>query len=76
MPFTPMIFPFFSQGAPKEEDVDARYVLDFTEQFVPYLPQKVKSVLSCRSTIPKVFMTYYLCIVIPRNRHESTLKIH
>ncbi|XP_022304605.1 sodium-dependent multivitamin transporter-like [Crassostrea virginica] len=40
-------------GAPKEEDVDARYVLDFTEQFVPYLPQKVKFFLSCRSTIPK-----------------------
>ena len=28
-------------------------VLDFTEQFVPYLIQKVKSVLSCRSTIPR-----------------------
>ncbi|XP_065929206.1 sodium-coupled monocarboxylate transporter 1 [Magallana gigas] len=40
-------------GAPREEDVDARYVLCFTEQFFPYLPKKVKYVLSCRSTIPK-----------------------
>uniref|UniRef100_K1PVA8 Sodium-coupled monocarboxylate transporter 2 n=1 Tax=Magallana gigas TaxID=29159 RepID=K1PVA8_MAGGI len=27
-------------GAPREEDVDARYVLCFTEQFFPYLPKK------------------------------------
>lgn len=40
-------------GAPKEEDVDARYVLCFTEQFFPYLPVRVKHLLSCRSTIPK-----------------------
>eukprot|EP00105_Crassostrea_gigas_P030122 XP_011452329.1 PREDICTED: sodium-coupled monocarboxylate transporter 1 [Crassostrea gigas] len=40
-------------GSPKEEDVDARYVLCFTEQFFPYLPEKVKHLLSCRSTIPK-----------------------
>nr|XP_034308796.1 sodium-dependent multivitamin transporter [Crassostrea gigas] len=40
-------------GVPREEDVDARYVLCFTEQFFPYLPEKVKYVLSCRSTIPK-----------------------
>ncbi|XP_062567772.1 sodium-coupled monocarboxylate transporter 1-like [Saccostrea cucullata] len=40
-------------GAPKEEEVDARYVLSFTEQFFPYLPEKVKHFLSCGSTIPK-----------------------
>lgn len=40
-------------GAPKEEDVDARYDLCFTEQFFPYLPVRVKQLLSCRSTIPK-----------------------
>ncbi|XP_056008016.1 sodium-coupled monocarboxylate transporter 1-like isoform X1 [Ostrea edulis] len=39
-------------GPPKEE-VDARYVLNFTEQFFPCLPAKVKHVLSCGSTIPK-----------------------
>ena len=39
------IFPFFSQGVPREEEVDARYSLDFTEQFVPYVTQRVKYVL-------------------------------
>lgn len=64
-------FPFFSQGAAKKEEVDSRYVLHFTEQFVPYLTLKVKSVLSCRLTIPNVFN--YICLVNQRNRLENTL---
>ncbi|KAK3103059.1 hypothetical protein FSP39_016152, partial [Pinctada imbricata] len=38
-------------GRPKQDDVDVRYMLSFTDQFLPFLPKKVKNWISFGSTI-------------------------
>ena len=42
------------QGSPDPENVDVRYMLSFSEQFLPWLPQKAKKIISCGSTVGEV----------------------
>ena len=45
----------FFAGCPDPEEVDARYMLSFTEQFLPWLPLRAKKCISCGSTVAEVF---------------------